>query len=962
MKNWLYLALAGIFFTTLAPLQATAQQGLIYGNVSDQSLPLMGATVYLRDVSAIGAITDESGNFKLANVPVGSHEIVVSYIGYEPHSQVVEVQEGVRTEVKIVMKAVGFTGEEVVVTAQRRGQTQAINQQLGSDQIAAIVSADRIQELPDVNAAEAIGRLPGVSLNRSGGEGQKVVIRGMEPKFSAITINGVRLPSNSSTDRSVDLSLISPELLDGIEVFKSPLPDSDAEAIGGTVNLRLRKADAEPHFMAKGLGGYNDLQAQFMDYKGVLQASNRFFEDRLGIIAQGSIERFNRSGDFLSYGWRQGRTDTTTGITEILGRTLQTEDRQEIRRRYNASLALDYDLNERNRLSFLGLYSRTDRDQFRNIERYVPSEPAIEYLGRGIETQLALYNASLFGEHELPAGMELDWGLSTSRSLGQTPYDFTVEFFDNVNVFDSDLNQDGDPRSYLASASPDLDRTILRESLYRNTQTLEDTRTALINLKGIFKIGKKFSGEWKVGGKYYQIDRSRSVDELAEGFYYLGGAYTSDAANAYDGDLTYLPDNNDLISIRGFLGNETPASLLNQEGELVNLNSQIDPAIIKSWYEAQVDLLNEDRSAILDRYEVLESIAAGYAMLKLKWGEKFTVIPGFRYEYSDNVYQAGLSTLSGRYGVNGIYQDTTTTQQYGNFLPHLHLKFKPFEWLDIRASYAQTLARPDFAYITPRIQIDQNSEIINAGNPDLSYMKATNYDLHISAYHRLIGLFTVGVFYKDLDNIFIPITQQLVNDSTANAAGWPGQSGYQLNTYTNLPDSRAWGYELDFQTYFGFLPEPLNGLVLNANYSRLFSATEVFFLTSETKLIRPFPPILETIYTTEQRDVSIPSQPPHIFHLSLGYELKGFSARISGIYQGNQVRTYSVNKDFDVYNLSFWRWDASIKQKLGTKWSLFLNLNNITNQQDITFTRNEDYLNTIQTFGFTGTIGAQFKI
>jgi hypothetical protein len=106
----------------------------------------------------------------------------------------------------------------------------------------------------------------------------------------------------------------------------------------------------------------------------------------------------------------------------------------------------------------------------------------------------------------------------------------------------------------------------------------------------------------------------------------------------------------------------------------------------------------------------------------------------------------------------------------------------------------------------------------------------------------------------------------------------------------------------------------------------------------------------------------MPSQAPHIFKMSVGYDLKSFSARVSAVFQGTKPSSYSLNKDFDRFNLQFWRWDASIRQGIGSNWSLFLNLNNFSNQQDISFTRNIEYLNSIQTYGFTGTVGFQYRL
>ncbi|MEM6699547.1 MAG: TonB-dependent receptor, partial [Bacteroidota bacterium] len=629
-----------------------------------------------------------------------------------------------------------------MITGQALGQAKAINQQLNAESIANIVSADRIQELPDVNAAEAIGRLPGISLNRSGGEGQKVVIRGMEPKFAAITVNGVNLPSNSGSDRSVDLSLISPELLDGIEVYKSPLPDMDAEAVGGTVNLRLRKAPEELKVSAKGLWGFNQLHDEFRDYKGTLQISKRIFNKKLGVIAQGSVERFNRGGDISTNGWRQGPTDPETGITAIFGSNLRLEDRQEIRRRYNASLGLDYGFGTSS-ISFFGLYSRTDRDRFIMQQRYDPSEPAVEYRGQGIDSQLDLYNFTLSGEHPL-GKIVIDWSLSSAQTEGQTPYNHTMRFVDDSNAFDAGLDQNGHPNTYLDAVVTDLPNAYLRSSRQQESSTSERNNTALLNLKLPFNTNGPIDGYFKVGGKYKEIIRDRRVEILAEDFYYLGGQFTRDAIPLYNGDLVFLPTNSELISVQGFLEENPELSFQGEGKENIDFAGQIDEEKVRAWYESQLPILNNDRAALDENYEVDESVAAAYAMIKLNVGKKLSIIPGIRYEYSDNIYSAGISSINGRYGVQGFFEDTITTQVYGELLPHLHLKFKPTDWFDIRASYATTLARPDFRYITPRAQINNNSTIITAGNPNLSHARAQNYDLFFSAYKGGIGLLTFG--------------------------------------------------------------------------------------------------------------------------------------------------------------------------------------------------------------------------
>ncbi|MEM0992491.1 MAG: TonB-dependent receptor, partial [Bacteroidota bacterium] len=918
----------------------SAQRGAIEGTVldADGKTPLIGVNIVSLSNLNTGTVSDFDGNYKLENLTPGAQIIAFSYTGYGTQERSVVVEANRTKKINIVLTESGVIADEVVITAQALGQAQAIRQQVNSESIANIVSADRIQELPDVNAAEAISRLPGVAINRSGGEGQKVVIRGLSPKFAAITINGIRMPANAGNDRSVDLSLISPELLDGIEVYKSPLPDMDAEAVGGTVNLRLRKAPSDLKFLVKGLGGYNELNDDWRDYKGVLQVSKRILNDKLGIVAQASSERFNRGGDFLTNNWRQGPTDSL-GTTAIFGNSLRLEDRQEIRRRQNASLALDYSLGKSN-FSFFGLYSSTTRDRSSIQENYLPNEPAITFVGTDIENQLTLTSFTLQAEHPIKTAT-IDWAVSTSNSAGETPYDFQMLFENNSQTFESSLNANSNPRNYYASATPSLENTYLRSANFSNTSVSERINTAVLNIKVPFQFNDNFKGYFKTGGKYITTDRARTEELLSEDFYYLGGQIGRDAIAASSRDLTFLPSNDELVSILSFVQGTNDLEFINDDKENVGLKASLDNDLMRQWQADQLGLLNNNREVLVDNYEVDENLAAAYAMLKFEIGRRFSIIPGVRYERSDNTYRSAISTLNGRYGVNGDFIPTTTTQNYDELLPHLHTKFQILDWLDVRASYATTLARPDFNFITPRSQVDNNALRITTGNPDLLYARAQNYDFFVTAYQSKLGLLSVGAFYKSIDNIFYDWRTNLFDQATADDFGWSNYKGYELRSYINSGESTVQGIEVDFQTNLRFLPPAFHGFVLNVNYAYLASQTEAFFLTSESRLIRPVPPVFERIFTNNVREVPLPSQTPTVLNLSLGYDYKKFSARISGTYQATQARTYSSNKDFDTFILEFWRWDASVKQRFGKNWSAFLNLNNFTNQQDISFTRSE---------------------
>ena len=244
-------------------------QGTVKDAQTGDALP--GANVVLVGTS-MGASTDITGKYVIHNVSAGAYTLRATYVGYRTAEVSLQVQEGVDINRDFKLVAVSIEGETVVVTAQALGQNEAINQQLAAPSIMNVVSSARIQELPDANAAESVGRLPGVSVLRDGGEGNKVVIRGLSPKYNAITVDGVRMTSTDPSDRSVDLSMISPNMLEGIQVMKAITPDQDADALGGSVDFKMKEAGfgkEGPGFDFLAQGGYNKLRDTYNDYKFV---------------------------------------------------------------------------------------------------------------------------------------------------------------------------------------------------------------------------------------------------------------------------------------------------------------------------------------------------------------------------------------------------------------------------------------------------------------------------------------------------------------------------------------------------------------------------------------------------------------------------------------------------------------------------------------------------------------------
>lgn len=370
--------------------------GVVTDSTSGESLP--GANLWI-DGTVIGTSTDLDGRYRLSNVPAGKQTVVFSYIGYEQKKVEVTVHHGGALELDTQLTMGAIVGEEVVVTAQLQGQAAAINQQISSNTISNVVSSEKIRELPDQNAAESVGRLPGVAVQRDAGEGTKVVVRGLSPKFNSVTVNGERIPSTDSEDRSVDLSMIAPEALAGIEVFKALTPDRDGDAVGGTVNLITRKAPEATQYSASYQNGYNSHESDVGQTKLSGSGSRRFHDGLIGALATASWQQANRSSDLLDAGYtfvreaREGEERAVIGVNN-----LNLADRLETRVRFGAGLTLDYALQSGG-VVLNTFWSETHRDEVRRRHRYRLGAARTEYELRDREINTRLFTSSLSGEH-----------------------------------------------------------------------------------------------------------------------------------------------------------------------------------------------------------------------------------------------------------------------------------------------------------------------------------------------------------------------------------------------------------------------------------------------------------------------------------------------------------------------------------------------------------------------------------
>lgn len=943
--RFLFKLFTGIILSILS-ISAIAQ-GTISGVIQDASnqSTLPGAAITIEGTN-YGTISNNFGQYILTGIPTGKQNLVFSYMGYVNKFIEVDIPSGETRELNIVLDVESIGVSEVVITAQLLGQTKAINEQLNADGNVSVVSEEKMKQLPDANAAEAIGRISGISLQRNQGEGSKVVMRGLEPKFTNITINGIKVPSNDPDDRSVDLSMISPEMLQGIEVFKSPTPDMDGDAVGGTVNLRINKAPNQPKLKLKAGSGYNALRKSFDDYYFSGSYSRRFLDKKLGVLVQGNTERVNRSSDDIDTGYRQGYfTQPDTGIytTAFSGDIRITE---EIRRRNGLSSNIDYQLKKGN-ISLYGFYNQTTRniDQRRNQAREA-AELRTYVSRKRIETDVL--SVMLNGDYAFGI-LKADGNISYSKTRNNNPYDYEGQWRITSNVFNETPIEE-DIKSWFNNGNFAQDGVITRQMELNTSKLMESNVSAAANLELPLNFGDNWSISFKMGGKYNQLHRNRDNDGSYNPWYYQGVNHGQDFTGAV---VTSSAGTNSILSDTFYDENYTSQTI---NGFTFHNAYSVDKVVdfIDRYNSAENGYIQnfEERA---DNLEVTEKLTAGYFMAKLKFKNILTIIPGVRVESSNNTYDSFITEKFSNYADGQTITPASNSQNYTEILPHFHLKLEPTEWYKLRFSASKTLARPNYNYVAVSAFVNraESANTVEQGNPDLKHMTSMNYDLSMSFHSFKYGLLTIGGFYKNIKNIFYQNDGfKLFNDSLASAYGWPDFTGITLNSYTNSPEAIVYGFEVDLQTSLKFLPKPFNGFVIGSNVTRLFSETTKYgyFFDQGTPAFNPLTASIE--YEGAQnipveRKISIPGQVDLIFNISIGYEYKGTSIRLSGTHQGDyldqpQIESSGLN---DEYRLGFFRWDLAYKQKITKNIEFYVNASNLSNMVETTFVSNYRFTN-----------------
>ena len=184
--------------------------------------------------------------------------------------------------------------ETVRITGQAASLRKALDQQTQAQGILNVVHADGIGKLPDANAAEALARLPGVSVERDQGEGRFVRVRGLGADFNAVNINGAITPASEAARRAPGLDLVPSGLIRALEVDKTPAPEHEASSLGGRVSVKTLSAfDLAGRLLSVEVGSNRDQPVGVDRPRAQLTYADRFLGSQTSVagVARNTLAR-----------------------------------------------------------------------------------------------------------------------------------------------------------------------------------------------------------------------------------------------------------------------------------------------------------------------------------------------------------------------------------------------------------------------------------------------------------------------------------------------------------------------------------------------------------------------------------------------------------------------------------------------------------------------------------------------
>jgi len=827
--------------------------------------PLVGATVTINKQTTFVKL---DGTYQFKKLSVGKYAVSVTYTGYTGESKDIQIANS--NEIKVVdfnLSSTSVNLSSVTVSASSKENDNSIRRlEKIADPIINILSAKNIQLLPDITVANALQRVSGVTIEKSGsGEARYPIIRGMEKRYINTLVNGIKIPSPDNKNRFIPLDLFPSELLERLEVGKSLTPSLEGDAIGGTINLVMKDAPDRLLLQANLSGGFNtsfpdqkfsqfdnssiyhsspaqrfgstyianlnDLPVNHLNYTNKsnpinttfgMSLGNRFGKDKkFGFIVSGSYQNIFRgttSNFFLP--------NSQPGLNNIpLFSDLQLRKYSVQSQRKGINAKFDYRINKNNKISLFNTYVNLDDFQTRFIWDTVALNSVVDNSQRTQWIFQSINNTTLHGEHNLTSKDKIDWSLSNSIAKNNMPdqSQFTHQYA-------------------IVSTSLTTDKLQSMSRVW-SKNTDKDFSTYLNYTKNTSLFNRTI--ELKAGG----LLRNKNRDN-----YYIS------------------------YSLSPLLG--STYSNINSAKFLFNPNSNGAPTLNGNNYTFE------------------EKITAGYLQAKWNLSSHLELLGGFRAENTNQHYETLLTK---------DVQAKSGTIDYTDVLPSAQIKYALTPNQNIRFAYYRAIARPGFSELIPD---GADGEFFKeVGDPvKLKHTVADNLDLRYELYSKGSDQLLLGGFYKDIQN---PIEISAVKPLNINSL---------YLQPVNIGKATNYGFELVATKFIGSF-----GISANYTYTKSSITNDSLIYSSRNTAGQIVSKrVSETRPLQGQSDnignVSFIYKNPKI----------GFDFQLAAVYTGERISFVSPYAGLNYWQSPTTQLDLSFEKKFGKHFSFYAKINNLT--------------------------------
>ncbi|NNA18690.1 TonB-dependent receptor [Pseudomonas lundensis] len=808
--------------------------------------------------------------------------------------------------------ATGAT-EHVEVVGQAASIDQALKEQRNSDNIESVVHADGVAQLPDANVAEAVQRLPGISVERDQGEGRFVSVRGLGPDLNSVTINGTLVPSPESARRAVALDVLPSELVQSLSVIKTLTPDMDANSLGGTVDVQSLSA-----FDHKGLfytgtseAGYNQNTHQTSPkFSGAI--SDRFSLgdgiDNFGVAAALSWNKRDFGSDNVETG---GAWDFNDGarLNSFEQRVYDIS-----RERTGGGLNFDYKPDDETQLYLRTLYSRFKDSETRNSTSLEFDKPqAAGELGKAKakrklkqreETQEI--QSYVFGGERMLGLWTLSGQAGYSTSSEDSPGHIAGATFKGNSSFPNSVFYDTEkPRPIIGAGFYDPSNFTLDKVDWEEQDTRDTEKNLRLDLARDYDV-EGYASQVKFGGK---VSRRNKDNDLNAWVY-------KDFDDAGFNDAQLNMTSFDKGNVHYQLGQFGPGI---SGGAIKDLIGGLNPG---DYYDEQESRAND--------FKMREDINAAYVMNTVDIDD-WRFIAGMRYEGTE--FEAKGTGVR-----DGAFEAQDTQRDYHHWLPGLHARYQLDKNTQLRAAWTNAVVRPTFGQLAPGFVIDDDEA--SFGNPNLKPLESSNFDLGIEHYMGQAGTVSAFLFYKDIKNF-------VYNNDLAGSGEWVDFT--EAHTYANGDSAKLYGLELAYSQKFDWLPAPWNGLLLGANttFSRSSASIEGFD---------------QATGRNRKRDIDLPNQSDTVGNLMLGWEDDTLSLRLSANYKSQYLYELAgiSDKAHDLHVDAQTFVDFSARYSLTKNLQVSFEAQNLTDQPYFVYSGHRRYNNQYEEYGPTYSLGLTF--